>query len=75
MYLAEFAYNNSYQAMIKMAPYEALYGRCHRSPLAWHKAGEKKVLEWDLQKKTHLIEDTTEAIKDIRQCIAITQSR
>ncbi|KAG8503406.1 hypothetical protein CXB51_001385 [Gossypium anomalum] len=28
--LAEFAYNNSYQASIQMAPYEALYGRrCH----------------------------------------------
>jgi hypothetical protein len=24
---AEFPYNNSYQASIKMAPYEALYGR------------------------------------------------
>jgi transposase InsO family protein len=24
---AEFSYNNSYQASIKMAPYEALYGR------------------------------------------------
>ena len=25
--LAEFAYNNNYQASIGMAPYEALYGR------------------------------------------------
>ena len=25
--LAEFSYNNSYQATIKMAPFEALYGR------------------------------------------------
>ena len=25
--LVELAYNNSYQASIKMAPYEALYGR------------------------------------------------
>ena len=25
--LVEFAYNNSYQATIQMAPYEALYGR------------------------------------------------
>ena len=31
--LVEFAYNNSYQAMIKMAPYEALYGRKCRSPV------------------------------------------
>ena len=31
--LVEFAYNNSYQAGIQMAPYEALYGRPCRSPL------------------------------------------
>ena len=61
--------------MIRMAPYEALYG-CHcRSPLTWHEAGEKKVLKWDLQKKTQPIEDTTEAIKVIRQRIATTQSQ
>jgi len=33
--LVEFAYNNSYQASIQMAPYEALYGRKCRSPLHW----------------------------------------
>ena len=31
--LIEFAYNNSYQASIQMAPYEALYGRPCRSPI------------------------------------------
>ena len=31
--LVEFAYNNSYQASIQMAPYESLYGRPCRSPL------------------------------------------
>jgi hypothetical protein len=30
---AEFSYNNSYQASIKMAPYEELYGRQCRTPL------------------------------------------
>ncbi|KAA3477531.1 polyprotein [Gossypium australe] len=30
--LIEFAYNNSFQTSIKMAPYEALYGRKCRSP-------------------------------------------
>ena len=33
--LAEFTYNNSYQASIGMAPYDALYGRPCRSPLCW----------------------------------------
>ena len=31
--LVEFANNNSYQASIQMAPYEALYGRPCRSPV------------------------------------------
>jgi hypothetical protein len=31
--LAEFSYNNSYQASIKMASFEALYGRRCRTPL------------------------------------------
>ena len=33
--LVEFAYNNSYQASIKAAPYEALYGRKCMSPICW----------------------------------------
>jgi transposase InsO family protein len=37
---AEFLYNNSYQASIKMAPFEALYGRQCRIPLIWSQTGE-----------------------------------
>ena len=33
--LAEFSYNNSYQESIKMALFEALYGRKCRTPLNW----------------------------------------
>jgi transposase InsO family protein len=32
---AKFSYNNSYQANIEMAPFEALYGRQCRTPLFW----------------------------------------
>ncbi|KAA0036143.1 reverse transcriptase [Cucumis melo var. makuwa] len=35
--LMEFAYNNSYQSSIGMAPYEALYGR---TPVCWNEVGE-----------------------------------
>ena len=31
--LAEFSYNNSYQESIRMAPFEALYGKKCRTPL------------------------------------------
>ena len=33
--LIEFPYNNSDHASIKMASYEALYGRKYRTPLCW----------------------------------------
>jgi hypothetical protein len=38
--LAEFAYNNTYQASLKVAPFDALYGRRCRTPLNWSQAGE-----------------------------------
>ncbi|KAA0056785.1 pol protein [Cucumis melo var. makuwa] len=34
LHLMEFSYNNSYEATIRMAPFEALYGRCCMSPVA-----------------------------------------
>ena len=40
--LAEFSYNNSYQESIKMAPFEALYGRKCRNPLNWVEPGERR---------------------------------
>ncbi|XP_058185754.1 uncharacterized protein LOC131302978 [Rhododendron vialii] len=42
--LVEFAYNNSYQSTIDMAPYEALYGRPCRSPVCWAEFGEANLL-------------------------------
>ena len=50
--LVEFAYNNSYQASIQMAPYEALYGRPCRSPICWIEVGERST------KGPELISDT-----------------
>jgi hypothetical protein len=38
--LAEFAYNNSYQASLKMDHFEDLYGRRCCTPLKWSQAGE-----------------------------------
>ena len=42
--LIEFAYNNSFQSSIGMAPYEALYGRPCRSPMCWTELGEATLL-------------------------------
>ena len=59
--LVEFAYNNSYQASIQVAPYEALYGRPCRSPLCWTEVGESSITGPDL------IRDTSEKVSLIRQ--------
>jgi len=39
--LVEFAYNNSYQSTIKMAPFEFLYGRLCRTPLSWDRIEDR----------------------------------
>ena len=67
--LVEFSYNNSYQASIQMAPYEALYGRPCRSPLCWTKVGESSITGPDL------IRDTSEKVSLIRQRLLMAQSR
>ena len=48
----EFAYNNSYQASILMAPYEALYGKPCRSPICWTEVGESSITGLDLIRGT-----------------------
>ena len=48
--LIEFSYNNSYQANIVMALYEALYGRRCRTPVCWTELNEHKVIGPDIVK-------------------------
>ena len=67
--LIEFSYNNSYQASIGMAPYEALYGRKCQSPVHWYETGHKYV------EKTDFIKETTEAVQLIRDRIVTAHSR
>jgi hypothetical protein len=50
--LAGFSYNNSYQEIIKMAPFEALYGRRCRTPLNWSEPGERWFFRPDMVKET-----------------------
>ncbi|WVZ97760.1 hypothetical protein U9M48_043273 [Paspalum notatum var. saurae] len=45
---SEFAYNNSYQKSLEMAPFEALYGRRCRIPLNWSEPGERDTFGPDL---------------------------
>ncbi|KAL5540955.1 hypothetical protein UlMin_044247 [Ulmus minor] len=66
--LVEFAYNNSYQSSIGMAPYEALYGRPCRSSLCWLEKGEQ------VNFPTDYVEETTDKIKVIRERLKAAQS-
>ena len=67
--LVEFAYNNSYQASIQIAPYDALYGRPCRSPICWTEVGESSITSPDL------IRDTTEKVGLIQKRLLMAQSR
>jgi hypothetical protein len=49
--LAGFSYNNNYQESIKMAPFEALYGRRCRTPLNWSESGERWFFRPDMVKE------------------------
>ena len=67
--LVEFAYNNSFQATIGMAPYEALYRHKCRSPLYWDEVGERQLLG------PKIVQDTKDKIALIRKRMLIAQSK
>nr|GFB57907.1 reverse transcriptase domain-containing protein [Tanacetum cinerariifolium] len=65
--LVEFSYNNSYHVTIKVAPFEALYGRKCRSPVCWTEVEEAQILK--------LIQATTEKIVQIKQRMQAARDR
>ena len=67
--LMEFAYNNSYQASIEMAPFEALYGRKCRTPVCWDVVGERRLVD------PELVQITSEKVKVVRDNLKIARNR
>jgi hypothetical protein len=65
---AEFSYNNSYQASIKMAQYEALYGQQCRTPLFWSQTRENQV------SRPEMLRDGERQVQMIRENLRIAQS-
>jgi hypothetical protein len=66
---AEFSYNNSYQASLKMSPFEALYGRKCRTPLYWDQTGERMFFG------PEMIQEAEEQVHQIRENLRTVQSR
>ena len=67
--LMEFAYNNSYQANMEMAPFEALHGRKCRTPVWWDKVGERRLVG------PELVQITLEKVKVVRDNLKIARDR
>ncbi|GJW30439.1 putative reverse transcriptase domain-containing protein [Tanacetum coccineum] len=67
--LVEFSYNNSYHASIKVAPFEALYGRKCRSPICWSEVGNSQLTG------PELVRETTEKIVQIKNRLLTARSR
>jgi hypothetical protein len=76
---AEFSYNNIYQASIKMAPFEALYGRQCRTPLFWSQTGESQVFGpevlKDAERQVHMIMENLKVAQSCQKSYANKRRR
>jgi hypothetical protein len=64
---AEFSYNNMYQANIKMAPFEALYGRQCRTTLFLSQTGESQIFG------PEVLKDAEKHVQTIRENLKVAQ--
>ncbi|GJV14390.1 putative reverse transcriptase domain-containing protein [Tanacetum coccineum] len=67
--LVEFSYNNSYHSSVKCAPFEALYRRKCRTPIAWAEVGESKLFG------PEIVQETTDKIVQIRERLKAARDR
>ncbi|GJR24633.1 putative reverse transcriptase domain-containing protein [Tanacetum coccineum] len=65
--LVEFSYNNTYHSSVKCAPFEALYGRKCRTPIAWAEVGESKLIG------PEIIQETTDKIVQIKERLKVAR--
>jgi hypothetical protein len=65
----EFSYNNSYQASLKMTPFEALYGQKCRTPLYLNQTGESQVFGLEI------LQEAEKQVQIVRENLKTTQSR
>jgi hypothetical protein len=65
----EFSYNNSYQEILKMAPFEMLYGRRCQTPLFWSETGERKVFG------PNILQEAKKQVRMVRENLRVAHSR
>ncbi|GKA27879.1 putative reverse transcriptase domain-containing protein [Tanacetum coccineum] len=65
--LVEFSYNNSYHSSVKCAPFEALYGRKCRTPIASAEVGESKLFG------SETAQETTDKIVQIKERLKVAR--
>jgi hypothetical protein len=69
LHLVEFAYNNGYQASLKMSPFEALYGRRCNTPVRWDNPTDRIVV------RPELLKEMEDQMLKIRQNLKAAQDR
>ncbi|GJU62108.1 putative reverse transcriptase domain-containing protein [Tanacetum coccineum] len=65
----QFSYNNSYHSSVKCAPFEALYGRKYRTPIAWAEVGESQLIG------PEIVKETTDNIVQIKERLKAARDR
>jgi transposase InsO family protein len=63
---ADFSYNNSYQEILKMAPFEMLYGRRCRTPLFCCETREEKVFG------PGILQEAEKQVRMVRENLRVT---
>ncbi|GJY55074.1 putative reverse transcriptase domain-containing protein [Tanacetum coccineum] len=67
--LVDFSYNNSYHAIVRCAPFEALYSRKCRSPIMWAEVREAQLI------RPEIVQETTEKISQIKGRLKVARDR
>nr|GEY32956.1 putative reverse transcriptase domain-containing protein [Tanacetum cinerariifolium] len=73
--LVEFAYNNSWHASIKCAPFEMLYGRKYRDLICWDQVGERVIEGPEMIEVTNeKVAVTKEKLKEARTHASVSRA-
>jgi hypothetical protein len=67
--LVEFAYNNDYQAFLKMSPFEVLYGRPCNTPVSWSNLVNR------ISIGPYMLKEMEQQVTQIKQNLKVAQNQ